>query len=390
MSQQLLKPFKKLPQLYQKSATGKIYCWSINVIEDSGKVFVESKYGQLNGKMTTSKKEITSGKRIGTIGETSKVGQAYLVSKSKWKDKKKKGGYFETIKNAENKVFVAPMLAYTFDFKTIGKKRGTHITLPAISQPKLDGWRCIVSCADGVLEMRTRSNTLYEKTNYKHIISDLKTIGEFKDGLYLDGELYTDEVAFEELGLLKDKPKNGKEIDEKFKLIKYYVYDCFYVGELNTPFNERYELLKKITKNMENIKLVKNKIVENPEEIKKNFLKYTSTGYEGLMLRNINSPYEIDKRSKHLQKYKEFKEDEFEIVNFKEASGNDKGTIVWCCITIDGHPFTVRPKGTREFRKKLFKNGEKYIGKYLTVVYFSMTKYGIPRMPVGKGVREDM
>ena len=76
------------------------------------------------------------------------------------------------------------------------------------------------------------------------------------------------------------------------------------------------------------------------------------------MLRNINSPYEIDKRSKHLQKYKEFKEDEFEIVNFKEASGNDKGTVVRCCITAEGHKFTVRPKGTREFRRELFKNGE--------------------------------
>ena len=114
-----------------------------------------------------------------------------------------------------------------------------------------------------MLEMRTHSNTAYEKTNYKHIVDDLKTIGEFKDGLYLDGELYTDEVPFEGLGLLKDKPKKGKEIDEKFKLIKYHVYDCFYLDELNTPFNERYELLKKITKNMENIKLVKNKTVFN-------------------------------------------------------------------------------------------------------------------------------
>jgi ATP-dependent DNA ligase len=390
MSQQLLKPFEKLPQLYQKNATGKIYCWYINVREEGDNVFVETKHGQLDGVMMLSKKEIKSGKRIGTIGETSKIAQAYLVSKSKWKNKIKKGGYFETINNAENIVFISPMLAYTFDFKTLGKKRGVHIILPAISQPKLDGWRCLTHCEihlnNSVLEMRTRNNTLYESKNYTHIIKDLETIDELKDGLYIDGELYTKDIPFEELGLLKKK----KEINEKFKLIKYFVYDCFYVDKLDTPFIERYELLEKITKNMDNVILVKNKIVKNAEDIKKNFKTYIDAGYEGLMLRNINSPYEIDKRSKHLQKYKEFKEDEFEIIGFKEATGNDKGTIVWKCVTEDGHEFSVRPRGTREFRKKLFKNGKKYIGKYLTVIYFSMTKYGVPRMPVGKSVREDM
>jgi ATP-dependent DNA ligase len=390
MEQQLLKPFKKLAPLYQKNANGKIYCWSINIIEEGKCVYVETKHGQLDGKMILSKKEIKSGKRIGTIGETSKIGQAYLVSKSKWKNKIKKGGYFETINDAKNIVFISPMLAHTFDFNTLGKKRGVNIILPAILQKKIDGWRCLANCEinlnSSILQLKTRSGTLYESENYTHIIKELKTIDEFKNGLYIDGEFYTNEIPFEELGLLKKSNK----IDEKFKLVKYFVYDCFYIDKLDTPFIKRYELLEKITKNMDNIILVENKIVKNSEDIKKNFKTYVDAGYEGVMLRNINSPYEIDKRSKHLQKYKEFKEDEFKIIGFKEASGNDKGTIVWKCITKDGHEFSVRPKGTREFRKKLFKNGKKYIGKYLTVIYFSMTKYGIPRMPVGKSVREDM
>jgi DNA ligase-1 len=40
-------------------------------------------------------------------------------------------------------------------------------------------------------------------------------------------------------------------------------------------------------------------------------------GYEGIMVRNPNSPYEISKRSSYLQKYKEFDDDEFEIIGFQ-------------------------------------------------------------------------
>lgn len=394
MKQTTLTGFKKLPPLYQKAATGRIYTWSIDVVEDNNKVFMEAKYGQLDGKITTSRKEIKSGKRIGSIAETTKIGQANLEAKSKWKDKKKKNGYYETIEKATNNTFVAPMLAYTFKFESLNKKRGTNITLPAISQPKLDGWRCLshvnIGNKNNEIIMKTRSNTEYDLKNYQHIVKELEEIKELNNGLYLDGELYTNDVPFEELGLLKKKEKSEKQ-NAKFKLIKLFVYDCFYLDNLKMPFIERYDILKSIVKKgkFKNIILVENRIVNTPEDIKENFADYIRDGYEGLMLRNINSPYEIDKRSKHLQKYKEFDENEFEIIGFKEASGNDKGTIVWTCITEDGKEFDVRPRGTREFRKELFKTGHKYVGKKLTVIYFGMSKYGIPRMPVGKGVRED-
>ena len=54
MQQTMLAGFKQLPPLYQKSATGKIYTWSIEVIEDNKKVYIQTNYGQLDGKITTS------------------------------------------------------------------------------------------------------------------------------------------------------------------------------------------------------------------------------------------------------------------------------------------------------------------------------------------------
>ena len=84
-------------------------------------------------------------------------------------------------------------------------------------------------------------------------------------------------------------------------------------------------------------------------------------------------------------------DDEFEIVDFKEGKGNDKGTIIFKCKTNAGGEdkfFEVRPRGTREERKEMFENGKDYIGKKITVKYFELTDENIPRFPVGIAIRD--
>ena len=39
-------------------------------------------------------------------------------------------------------------------------------------------------------------------------------------------------------------------------------------------------------------------------------------------------------------------------------------------------------------KKKLFENGDDYVGKLLTVVYQELTDDGLPRFPVGKAIRD--
>ena len=114
---------------------------------------------------------------------------------------------------------------------------------------------------------------------------------------------------------------------------------------------------------------------------------WVADAYEGLMLRNKQGPYEHS-RSRHLQKYKEFEDDEFEIVGFKEGVGNDKGTIVFKCVTKEGISFDCRPRGTVEYRKELFEDGENLIGKPLTVRYQGYGSQGAPRFGVGISIRD--
>ena len=83
-----------------------------------------------------------------------------------------------------------------------------------------------------------------------------------------------------------------------------------------------------------------------------------------------------------------FEDDEFEIVGFKEGVGNDKGTIVFKCITKEGVSFDCRPRGTVEYRKELFDDGENLIGKPLTVRYQGYGSQGAPRFGVGISIRD--
>ena len=106
------------------------------------------------------------------------------------------------------------------------------------------------------------------------------------------------------------------------------------------------------------------------------------------MLRNYDSTYQLNKRTKDLQKYKDFMEDEFKIIGFTDGEGSEKGQVIWKCITKDGKEFIVVPIGTRAHRKKLFKEAEKHIGKQLTVKFFRYTEKGIPLIAKGKDIRE--
>jgi DNA ligase-1 len=106
------------------------------------------------------------------------------------------------------------------------------------------------------------------------------------------------------------------------------------------------------------------------------------------MLRESKGTYEQNKRSKFLQKYKEFMEEEFLITGFHDGIGLEKGMVIWECSTEGGKSFSARPRGSHEERKRLFLNASKSVGKKLTVIFQELTVEGSPRFPIGKAIRE--
>jgi len=396
------------PPLYKHKGIEK-YRWSIEIQQDENdRVFITTYHGLETGKWVKHSKEIAEGKCGRTLLE-----QAELDAQRKWINKKEKELYM-TINENENEnanvqslIQVRPMLAQTADLK---KTRGYQMPFPLMAQRKYDGIRCIAhrDAQTGQIVLESRKGTSF--TGFPELTTELERILTNTNSIYLDGELFTDKIDFESIsGLVRSHTKSTlvktKKATEKQKqaikddeentakkgLIEYHIYDMIDTENLKQPFSQRWERLYGLVdwNSLKKCKYVESYVLNTPAEIKPMHDHFVSEGFEGIMLRDINAPYEINKRSKYLQKYKEFVDEEFNIVGFHEGSGNEKGAVVWDCITQSGQPFAVRPRGTFEMRQALYKNAASYIGKQLTVIFQEYSTDGIPRFPVGKGIREN-
>jgi ATP-dependent DNA ligase len=360
---------------YKKSSTGKMVQWK--AWAENGTYWVES--GQVDGKKTT-----TAGvKCIGKQGR-SNIEQAWFEMNAKL-NKKKDSGYLADMEAAKTHVIMLPMLAHSFD------KRKHNITYPCIVQRKFDGVRCF-AMPDGRLLSRKGK----EFPHLAHLRADqdgkmLQTVATF------DGELYSDEMTFQELvGLVKRVTlKDGDE--ERMKLIKLRVYDCYLSSNPNLDFVNRTDWLSEAFRKDSSIpsgwEIVDNFTAYHEDDIYRLQRQFIEEGYEGAMVRNHQGEYALGKRSANLQKVKTFQDGEYKIVGFDEGVGKEAGCVIWECTTgVIGSNFVgffkVRPKGTQAQRRDWFNNASQYIGKMLTVKYQELTDDGIPRFPVGISVRD--
>ena len=364
--------------LYKQDSKGKIRQWRGYVDSAPNNRFIMGvETGLVDGNKTANRPRIYwQGKQ----GRDAK-GQAMFELESKV-NKKRDEGYFDTIQEAKDTLVILPMLALDFH------KRKHDISYPAIGQRKFDGVRCMASInPDGSFLLKSRQGNVLPHLNHlRQQIASLKCI---PDGAFLDGELYSDTLTFQEVvGLVRRETlKPGDE--DKLKQISYRLYDMLDPDDRTAGFQKRYDGVKKILgpNPPKNLILTENFELNDKDDVKKYYDQFVKEGYEGIMIRNKDGEYGINKRSKHLQKFKEFFDQEFEIVGFEEGTGNDAGTVIWICITQNGDLFKARPKGTREERAEYFDNGDDYIGATLTVRYFELTDDGIPRFPVGVAIR---
>lgn len=369
---------KKFPILYKKTSTGKIQTWEVWVEGST----MHSQSGQLDGKKIKSEDTIKEGKNIGKSNETTPEEQALLEAKSRWTQKKKKG-YVESLDDAKGGVVdeiieggFNPMLAKSYD------KDSKHIKFPCAAQPKLDGVRATYSGGDKIWT-RTRKEILGVPHISKFISEKLQ-----KDFPMLDGELYKHELKddFEQIVHIV---KQQKKPDPNHQIVEYHVYDI----PSEKPFLERMKDMDKLLKIVGTdspIKVVQTVLIANKEELIK-FNDYClEKGYEGIMVRNYDGPYEF-KRSKHLQKMKVFEDAEFKIVGVEEGRGKLAGHAgSFICDSGNGVEFKAKLKGKLSDLRQYFANQQDYIGKTLTVQFQGRTnKNNVPRFPVALRFREE-
>jgi DNA ligase-1 len=368
---------KIFPTLYKKSSTGKIQQWTISVADTT----ITTVHGQVNGKLQETSDVISEGKNIGKKNETTAAQQAEAEAQSKY-EKQLKKGYVTTMDDATNDRVdelieggIIPMLAHKYS------EQAHKIKYPAFVQPKLDGIRCIAIVKDGVATLWSR--TRKPITSCPHIVQELEAAFENQD-IVLDGELYNHEMKadFEKIVSLvrQEEPGEGHEI------VQYHVYDTV----SDEAFKNRYAQLHRLFCMFEfySLKLVQTEVAKTEDDVMLFFDKYRAQGYEGAMMRNIESLY-ANKRSYDLQKVKEFDDAEYPIIGIEEGRGKLAGHAIFICKTEEGKEFLAKMKGETSQLKRFFEDAKLWEGKKLTVQYQGLTgKEKVPRFPVGVAIRD--
>ena len=392
------------PPLFGTSSTGKTKTWSICVVDRDGTGVVQTTHGYIGSKQTTTERIVKEGKNLGKKNATTALSQAIAEAASDWTKKNEMGGYkehatavvplvamggagasavasavadpsdegSEEAAEAGASAPIKPMLAHSYD------KRGKDIRWPCYAQRKLDGVRCLVTSGGNAI-----SRNMKAFAHLDHIQADVNTLPA---GTILDGELYSDTLGFQQIVGLVKKTKLKPEDTALLAQIHLCVYDIV------TPesYEERKRTLERLfgVNPMVHVRLLSTEECATAEDVKRLHATYVAEGYEGLILRNKGGKYLVNHRSKDLQKYKEFLDDEFVVTGFTVGEGIEAGCVLWTCTTKEGLSFSCRPRGTHEQRQEALKTATAQIGKKLTVRFQEWTDDKKPRFPVGIAFRD--
>lgn len=260
------------------------------------------------------------------------------------------------------------MLASGFDEKVMAK-----MSYPAYVQLKLDGMRFNAIVNNGKVEFRSR--------NGKHIdlLGNLEQEFLFMAGsesCVFDGEL----VVRDSQGIMNRQKGNGilnKAVKGTISAMEASMvhatiwdiipFSAFQQGVYNTSYQERFGKLQQLVL-PGRISLIENRVVNTEDEAHELFQEYFSKGEEGIILKDINAPWE-DKRVKHQVKFKGELECDLLCMDWQEGTGKNVGKLGALVLTsADGVvKVNVGSGFTDEQRDKYTK--ENTVGKVVAVKY---------------------
>lgn len=408
---------KTFPILYKRSKTRQIVYWQITVEdpirpkEHGDYAYIRKTTGQLGTPSPVTHAEaIRSGKQ-----KRSYIEQALFMAESDWKRKRDEGyksledlkiepsdgiiksangvyqfegkeySLFNALQlslpefNTDSSGNVKPMLAT--DWKKVKK-----IEYPVHVQPKFDGVRClmIVTPATGNVVFLSRSGKEY--TSLQHIkncfsLAVLSKIGD--NDFILDGEIYSDELNFQEI---VSAVKAYKESSLKLKFRAYDIVN-------DKVWSERIEILDAIVAKIDSpfIEMTATATVDSEKKVKELHDAMVNQGFEGVMIRTLNGKYGQGQRSRELLKVKEFIEEEFPLIGFEFGQRGVQDLLAIVQLP-NGNSCKPTMTGTLTQKEALYNewNGKARLlpNPLLTVKHFGYTNDGILRHPNGKAIRD--
>lgn len=290
-----------------------------------------------------------------------------------------------------------PMLAEHADMN--------NVPFPMYASTKLDGIRAVV------INGKLLSRSLKPIPN-KYVRSLFENKPEYEG---LDGELIvgspTDPKCF-------NKTTSGVMSEEGEPEVTYYVFDQIpeFSGQPPfTRFQERYKDLAGSMTLFKHIFLVKQHLIFNMPQLLEFEAKCLDEGYEGVIIKDLNSPYKYGRstlKEGYMLKIKRYQDSEAEIIsveellsNQNEATRDELGKVKRSnckegMVPQDtlgslnvrdiktGVEFNIGSGFDEEERNNLWKKKSSLPGKIVKYKYFGYGQVDKPRHPVFLGFRD--
>ena len=404
------------PVLQSKTSKGLAKFWQGHVATDGTNYFTFTTFWQeLAGggtsKVQESEKTRIEAKNVGRSNETTLEDQAVSEMNSDSKKQRDKG-YRAPGEAASVKLL--PMLAQDY------RKASHRLKFPLVAQPKYDGNRAVTdgktmwsrkaidfpseivahiiggtrNCPPELLKVGKKpASTIHTGVKTKQVmLIDLfaddekapETLSEIfaaearsdayaypqtfpqfdTEGYLIDGELIMPPGT-----LLQHTRSATSKYSAVSQKLLYRVYDIFIT---DMGYMERYAILQRIVAkaNNPNIVLAPIQWVKDAGEMMAVHKTFMAEGWEGTMLRQLGLGYAVDKRDVSLMKLKDFKEEEFtvlDVINAGEAKFEGCGKFVMDVGDGSGKTFECVPEGTLEYKRQLLIDRAQHIGKRWTV-----------------------
>lgn len=285
-----------------------------------------------------------------------------------------------------------------------------ELDFPAFVSPKLDGIRCIVRNGQ-VLSRKLKP--IPNKFIQEQILKETH-------GFDLDGELLVEgdfnsvqEAVMSEDGepdfrfFVFDIIDETKDAYERLSILKHN-YDTKLINLVNANGDAvKYRIL-----------FLQHRIAHSVEDLLRFEKIALEGGYEGVMIRDVHSPYKFGRSTEkegYLLKMKRFYDAEATVIGFTERmhNGNEltkdelghakrssaakgkTGTGTLGALILRGETdggireFSVGTGFSDEIRQNVWNERSELLGKLVTYKYQNLSKYGIPRFPVFKCFRQD-
>ena len=279
--------------------------------------------------------------------------------------------------------------------KAKDKDRHCSESNPWLCQPKFDGDRIMAWLRDGKVMLFSR-NCMEKKfldairQECKIVFKALRELGITDVGL--DGEVFLPDLQAHQ----NSRSRTGRSVN-KHEDEDSLVYVIFDIMDYTRTFEERsavIEQIQPIQSKLEHIQLCHVDRIESDEGVVSYVQICNDNGFvEGIVLRRPDIMYPTNKSQKKrtMLKLKNFEEEEFEVIGFKEAKGTREGCAVWECRDLEDESivFSCSYAVPEEQQREAFRNGKSYIGNQLTVKYLSKTEEGKPFHPVGLRFRDE-